>query len=349
MTTLPPLREMQRAWQQRDADYDGLFFLAVRSTKIYCRPHCPARRPDPRNVSYFDSPTAAEAAGFRACKRCRPDAADDRPDWARRLMEAVERAPARAWNEAALRRFGVDAGTARRWFRRRFGMTFAAWARARRLEAGRAALQRGCRVDDAVLDSGFGSHSGFRDAFARVFGDAPGRARGRDRIVFHWLASPIGPLVIAATESGVCLLEFGEPARLTAQIQALQRRFELPAVPGRNAHLRALERQLGEYFAGARRAFDLPLLHPGTPFQEQVWGELLRIPYGVTRSYAEIAERIGAPGAQRAVGTANGRNRIAIVIPCHRVINAGGGLGGYGGGLRRKEFLLRLEQGARGS
>lgn len=348
MATLPPLREMQRAWQRRDADYDGLFVLAVRTTGVYCRPHCPARRPEPRNVSYFASPCEAEEAGFRACKRCRPGEADDRPAWARRLMEAVERAPDRAWGETEQRRHGVDPSTARRWFRRRFGLTFAAWARARRLEAGRGALQQGRLVDDAVFDSGFASHSGFRDAFARAFGEAPGRARGGDRIAFDWLPSPIGPLVVAATDSGVCLLEFGEPSRLRRQIDALAKRFGLPAVPGRNAHLRALESQLAEYFGGRRREFDLPLQYPGTGFEERVWGALLRIPYGETRSYADVAAAIGAPGASRAVGSANGRNRIAIVIPCHRVINAGGGLGGYGGGLRRKEFLLRLEQGARG-
>lgn len=344
MPTMPPPREMQRAWQRRDADYDGLFFLAVRTTGVYCRPHCPARSPLPRNVSYFATPAEAEAAGFRACKRCHPADADDRPAWARRLMKAVAKEPERGWDGKSLRRLGIGEGTARRWFRKRFGVTFAAWARARRLEAGRAALAEGRRVDDAVLDSGFASHSGFRDAFARAFGAPPARARGGDRIVFDCLPSPLGALVVAASEDGVCLLEFGSPARLRGQVEALQRRFDLPAMPGRNAVLRALDRELREYFAGKRREFTVPLLCSGTPFQERVWSALRRIPYGATRSYAEIAAEIGAPGAQRAVGTANGRNRIAIVIPCHRVINAGGGLGGYGGGLHRKRWLLDLER-----
>ena len=346
MKTLPPTRAWVRAWQRRDAEYDGLFFLAVRTTGIYCRPHCPARKPEPRNVSYFASPSEAEQAGFRACKRCHPADADDRPAWARKLIAAVEAAPERVWNEASLRRFGVDARTARRWFRKRLDLTFSAWAPAQRLGHGRGALQQGRRVDEAVFDSGFASHSGFRDAFARTFGEAPGRARGRDCIVFEWLPSPVGPLVTAATSEGLCLLEFGEPARLGRQIEALKQRFGLPAVPARNAHLRLLERELQAYFAGTLQEFSVPLLFPGTPFQESVWRALRKIPYGATRSYAQIAEAIGAPGAQRAVGTANGRNRIAIVIPCHRVINAGGGMGGYGGGLRRKEFLRRLERGA---
>ncbi len=346
MQTLPPVSEMERAWLRRDASYDGLFFLAVRTTGIYCRPHCPARQPDPRNVRYFGSTAEAEAEGFRACKRCHPLEQDGRPTWARSLMEEVERAPDRAWSEAAIRALGVDPSTARRWFQRRFGLSFTAWARARRLDSARGALGAGGRVDDAVFDSGYDSHSGFREAFTRVFGAPPGRARGKDCIVFTWVESPLGPLVTAATTEGICLLEFGDPARLHPQIEQLKRVLRLPAVPGRNAHLRLLERELHQYFEGTLREFTVPLVLRGTPFQERVWRALLAIPYGTTRSYAEIAERIGSSGAQRAVGTANGRNRIAIVIPCHRVINAGGALGGYGGGLRRKEFLLELERGA---
>ena len=177
MQTLPPVSEMERAWLRRDASYDGLFFLAVRTTGIYCRPHCPARQPDPRNVRYFGSTAEAEAEGFRACKRCHPLEQDGRPTWARSLMEEVERAPDRAWSEAAIRALGVDPSTARRWFQRRFGLSFTAWARARRLDSARGALGAGGRVDDAVFDSGYDSHSGFREAFTRVFGAPPGRAR----------------------------------------------------------------------------------------------------------------------------------------------------------------------------
>lgn len=344
MQTLPSAQQMRRAWQRRDAAYDGLFFLAVRTTGIYCRPTCPARKPLPRNVTYFATPAAAEAAGFRACKRCRPATADARPEWARRLLADLERAPETPLRGADLRARGVDPSTARRWFQRHLGMSFAAYARTRRVGGAHAALRTGARLDEAVGAAGFASHSGFRDAFARAFGEAPGRARGRDGIVFDWISSPVGPLVIAATGAGIVLLEFGDPAHLTRQIERLRAVHDAPAAPGRNAHLDRLERELEEYFAGRRREFATPLVQRGTPFQERVWRALLEVPYGETRSYLDVARAIRAPGAMRAVGTANGSNRIAIAIPCHRIVNADGRLGGYGGGLHRKRFLLELER-----
>lgn len=347
MKTLPSVREMERAWQARDAAYDGLFLLGVRTTGIFCRPTCPARKPLPRNVQYFGSADEAAAAGFRACKRCRPLAEDEHPPWAKELLTQIERAPTVRLTEAALRAHGVDPTTARRWFRKHVGMSPAAFARARRVGSAHEALRCGGKLDDAVADSGFESHSGFREAFARVFGAAPGQSRARDSIVFTWLPSPVGPLVLAATTEGLCLLEFGEPARLGPQIERLRARFELPAVPGRNRHLDLAERELRHYFAGILRAFTVPVVIRGTPFQERVWRALLKIPYGDTCSYGEVARAVGAPAAVRAVGTANGSNRIAIVIPCHRVVNTGGKLGGYGGGLHRKRFLLALESEAR--
>jgi AraC family transcriptional regulator of adaptative response/methylated-DNA-[protein]-cysteine methyltransferase len=205
-------------------------------------------------------------------------------------------------------------------------------------------LQRGQALDEAVFDNGYESHSGFRDAFARVFGAAPGQSRGRDCIHLSWLPSPLGPLVGGATKAGVCLLEFSEPKRLEQQVAAVRKVFDLPAIPGKNEHLEHLEAELAGYFAGVLRRFTAPLVYPGTPFQRRVWSALLRIPYGATCSYEELAEAAGSPHAQRAVGRANGSNRIAIVIPCHRVVNKDGRLGGYGGGLRRKQFLLDLER-----
>ncbi len=346
MKTLPSARAMRLAWQRRDAAYDGLFFLAVRTTGIYCRPTCPARKPLPRNVEYFATPQDAEAGGYRACKRCRPLEGDTRPQWARGLLAELERAPDARITSDGLRARGVDPSTARRWFRRHTGMSFAAYARAQRVGEAHAAMRAGARLDDAVGAAGFASHSGFRDAFARVFGAAPGRARRTGSVVTGWLPSPLGPLLVAAVEDGVCLLEFGEPARLDGQLRRLRAAFGAATVPGRNSHLERLERELEEYFAGRLREFSVPLVIRGTPFQEKVWRALLRIPYGSTCSYADVARAVRSPAAVRAVGTANGSNRLAILVPCHRVVNTGGKLGGYGGGLHRKQFLLDLERDA---
>jgi AraC family transcriptional regulator of adaptative response/methylated-DNA-[protein]-cysteine methyltransferase len=159
-----------------------------------------------------------------------------------------------------------------------------------------------------------------------------------------WLDSPLGPLVAGATAEGVCLLEFTDRGRRATQLQTVARRFGAAVAPGSSPHLDQLRSELEEYFAGRRRAFTVALRVAGTDFEERVWGELNRIPYGETRSYEDLALALGRPGAQRAVGTANGRNRVSIVIPCHRVVNKNGQLGGYGGGLWRKQALLDLER-----
>jgi AraC family transcriptional regulator of adaptative response/methylated-DNA-[protein]-cysteine methyltransferase len=223
-------------------------------------------------------------------------------------------------------------------------MTFHAFARGRRLSGAFDQLRRGAAIDDVTFGSGFESHSGFRDAFTRTFGQAPGRSRDADCVSVTWIESPLGPLVAGARADGICLLEFSDRRMLKAQIDTLQRRFATGVVPGDSPHFAKLREEIGAYFAGRLEKFTVPIVAPGTPFQERVWAELLRIPYGHTRSYEDLAVAIGAPGAQRAVGHANGLNRVAIVIPCHRVVNKNGQLGGYGGQLWRKQALLDLER-----
>lgn len=344
---LPPVPEMERAYLRNDPSYEGLFFLGVRTTGIFCRPTCPARKPLPRNVEYFADPKSALTAGYRPCKRCRPLEQDDQPPWAAALLEEIERDPLARIRDGDLRARGIDPATARRHFLKRYGMTFQAYARARRLTGVFTRIREGGTVDDAVFESGYESHSGFREAFARLFGETPARARDRACVRLSWFPSPLGPLVAGAADDGVCLLEFTERRMLEKQFAEIGKRFGGAVLPGTNAHLEALRAELDRYFEGTLRAFTFPLRFPGTPFQEKVWRSLLEIPYGETRSYKDLAAAVGDPGAVRAVGRANGQNRIAIVIPCHRVVNADGGLGGYGGGLHRKRYLLDLERGTR--
>jgi AraC family transcriptional regulator, regulatory protein of adaptative response / methylated-DNA-[protein]-cysteine methyltransferase len=345
MTTLPPPSELERAYLERDASYNGLFFLGVRTTGIFCRPTCPARKPLPKNVEYFPTTRAALFAGYRPCKRCRPLDTDEQPRWAAELMAEVEANPTVRITDGALRARGIDPATVRRYFLRRFGMTFQAFTRARRLSGALSQIREGGSIDGAALESGYESHSGFHEAFMRVFGSTPGSYREGEVVSLAWLRSPLGPLVAGATAEGICLLEFSDRRMLEAQFAAVRKLFQAPVVPGSNQHLKSLEVELAAYFAGALSQFSVPLVYPGTTFQCQVWKQLLTIPYGETRSYEDMAVAIGNPNAVRAVGRANGLNRIAIVIPCHRVVNKSGELGGYGGGLRRKQFLLDLERG----
>jgi AraC family transcriptional regulator of adaptative response/methylated-DNA-[protein]-cysteine methyltransferase len=271
---------------------------------------------------------------------------DEAPAWCRQLMDDLEREPLERIRESDLASRGVDPATVRRYFRRHYGMTFHAYARALRLVGTLHQMREGTPLDSAVFTGGFNSHSGFRDAFARTFGSTPRKVRGRDCIHLAWLPSPLGPLVAGATSNGICLLEFSDRPMLETQLAMLRKLFDSPAVPGMNEHLRKLAAELGDYFAGKLRTFSVPLVYPGTSFQQRVWDALLRIPFGETRSYEELAIAVGLPGGQRPVGRANGQNRIAIVIPCHRVVRKDGQLGGYGGGLRRKQFLLALENSA---
>jgi AraC family transcriptional regulator, regulatory protein of adaptative response / methylated-DNA-[protein]-cysteine methyltransferase len=343
-TTTLPTAEMEQAYLAGDATYNGLFFLAVRTTGIFCRPTCPARKPLPKNVEYFATPRDALVAGYRPCKRCRPLDADDQPDWAAELLEEIERDPGARITEADLKKRGIDPATVRRFFLRQYGMTFQAFARARRLSVAFTHIRENAALDDAVFESGFESHSGFREAFTRVFGDTPKNARNGDCVFLAWIRSPLGPLVAGATAEGVCLLEFSDRRMLEAQFETIRKRFKAPVLPGTNKHLQTLEEELERYFEGTLREFTMPLVYPGTDFQRRVWGQLLKIPYGETCSYEDVAAATGDRKAVRAVGRANGMNRICIVIPCHRVVNKGGALGGYGGGLRRKQFLLDLER-----
>lgn len=346
MNALPPVTEMRRALSRRDGGYDGLFYFAVRTTGIFCRPSCSARAPLPRNVEFFANVRAASFAGYRPCKRCHPlQAGGAVPAWVERLLKMIERDPRARIRNTQLRALGIDPARARRHFQKQYGMTFQAYARARRLGRAFEQIKQGNSMDEVALGQGFESHSGFRDAFAKTFGRAPGASREAECLRVTWLESPVGPLLAAANDTHLVLLEFTERRMLEAQFDTLRRRFKLPVVPGDNAILATLKRELEAYFAGTLKQFTVPLNYPGTPFQQKVWDELLKIPYGETRSYEDIARAVGSARAVRAVGTTNGLNRICVVIPCHRVVNKSGKLGGYGGGLWRKQALLSLEHG----
>jgi len=336
---------MQRAMLARDAAYDGLFYVCVRTTRIFCRPSCAARKPRPDNVAFHACVRDCLLAGFRPCKRCRPLAANGAdPPWIDALLERVEQDPSRRLTDADLREMRLDPHRVRRYFLRHFDMTFHAWRRARKMGLALEALRGGADPLRVALDHGYESSSGFRSAFEQTFGVTPGRAERVTRVTTTTIETPIGPLVAGATDAGICLLEFADRRALRRQIATLKRRVHGRAVvPGAHPLLDQLRGELGEYFDGRRSDFTLPLVAPGTPFQEQVWKALGRIPCGETRSYEQLARAIGRPGAQRAVGRANGDNRVALLIPCHRVVRSDGALCGYGGGLWRKKRLLELE------
>jgi AraC family transcriptional regulator, regulatory protein of adaptative response / methylated-DNA-[protein]-cysteine methyltransferase len=342
---LPSDEELYRAFAERDSRYDGLFVAGVKTTGIFCRPVCPARKPKPENVEFFATATEAMARGYRPCRVCRPlEAPGEPPTWIAPVLREVDAHPERRVRDQELAERGLDPQRVRRYFKHRYGMTFHAYQRAVRLGEAFSRLRDGADVASVAFATGHGSLSGFCDAFSKTTGLPPSRGKAKQLVVTRRIPSPLGTLLAGATSNGICLLEFADEPRLEKQLDRLRRRLGTEILPGRSAHLTALEAQLRQYFAGERKAFDLSLVLSGTVFQEAVWRELLTIPYGTTRSYGEQARRLGRPSAVRAVARANGDNRVAIVVPCHRVIGKDGTLVGYGGGLWRKRYLLELER-----
>ncbi len=329
---------------QRRREFDGVFYFGVRTTGVFCRPSCGARAPRRENVSFFASPQAALAAGFRACRRCRPqELVGAAPAWVSALLAQLERAGA-PLTARQMNTVGVHPTRAARWFQDHLGMSFHSFQHSLRLGASIDGLRAGASVGEAGASARFESESGFRDAFRRALGASPTRLDADVRVLrLKRLVTPIGDVLLGACDEGLCLLEFLDPSTLPGQLASIRKALGPALSLGAHPLLEQGASEIERYFAGDLREFTTPLFTPGTEFEQRVWAQLGRIPYGTTVSYAQLASAIGVPSGSRAVAGANGRNRVAIVIPCHRVIAADGGLGGYAGGTWRKQRLLELE------
>jgi AraC family transcriptional regulator of adaptative response/methylated-DNA-[protein]-cysteine methyltransferase len=342
---LPSDSTMYRALVKRDSAFEGVFYVGVKTTGIFCRPTCPARKPKVENVEYFPSPTDALYAGYRPCARCAPLEKEKRPpELVKRLCEMVEQSPHQKITGINLRSMGIDPSTARRQFQRYYGMTFQAYLRARRMGQALRQIRDGESVIGAQLDHGFDSASGFWEAFKQVFGRPPSKAQAISCLYAKWIDTPLGAMVAVADDRGLHLLEFVDRRGLERELLALRKQTGSVILPGNNPYLTEIAEQLKDYFEGSNFTFTVPLVTTGTPFEKAAWEELLNIPPGSTRSYSQLAKKVGNAGAVRAIGRANGRNRLAIVIPCHRVIRADGSLCGYGGGIWRKQWLIDHEK-----
>ncbi|UOQ44786.1 trifunctional transcriptional activator/DNA repair protein Ada/methylated-DNA--[protein]-cysteine S-methyltransferase [Halobacillus salinarum] len=337
--------EYYQALLDRNSEYEGVFFVGVKTTGVFCRPTCPARKPKFENCEFFSTAQEALLASFRPCKRCRPlSSPNEVSEIVQKLVQAVEEEPEKRWKDKDFQALSIDASTARRQFKKRFGMTFVEYARARRMGLAMKHIREGESVIDAQLATGYESSSGFRDAFSTIMGLPPASAGARKVLKADWLDTPLGPMVACGDEDALYLLEFVDRRGLEREVERLRQKMKAAIVPGTTPVLRSIEKELAAYFNGKTLTFQTPLQLLGSPFQQRVWKELQAIPPGATKSYSELAEAIGKPTAYRAAANANGANQLAIVIPCHRVINANGELGGYGGGLTRKKWLLRHEQ-----
>jgi AraC family transcriptional regulator of adaptative response/methylated-DNA-[protein]-cysteine methyltransferase len=330
-----------------DRRFDGRFVYAVTSTGVFCRPSCPSRRPRPDRVQFYASPVEAQAAGYRACRRCQPLEAglgDDRR--VRIVREFIEQHADEPVTLARLARLvRTSPQRLQRSFRQAMGVTPKAYMTARRLERLKTSLRSGASVADATYEAGFGSGSRVYEHSNDVLGMTPGTYRrgGQGaRIQFATIACSLGHMLVGATEKGVCRVAFGPSARdLERELKAEYPAAEICGGDGRfDAWVRAIVEQVDHGGPGDQVPVDVK----GTAFQSRVWGALRQIPLGATRSYAEIARAIGEPKAARAVARACATNPVAVVVPCHRVVRGDGAPGGYRWGVQRKRQLLETEQ-----
>src|SRR5216110_3042065 len=345
MELLPPTETMYRALVNRDSSFEGIFFVGVRTTGIFCRPTCSAKKPARENVDFFATSSEALESGYRPCLRCHPMDPNQRaPKLIERLRIEVERAPDGRLTDKELTGLAIDPSTARRQFKRHYGMTFQAYHRARRMGLALSQVRQGDRVDRARNGSGFESESGFREAFTKIFGEPPTTARTRSPMFAERIDTPLGAMIAVADNEGLRLFEFIDRRATERELAILRKRLATNIVPGEHRYLTAARQQLADYFSGKNLEFNVSLAPVGSPFQLRAWKILQSIRVGETRSYSWMAKRLGDENARRAVGRANGTNMICIIIPCHRVIRADGTLCGYGGGLWRKKWLLDHEQ-----
>lgn len=335
---------MYKAIIEKDASFEGTFITAVKTTGIFCRPTCTARKPKPENVEFLRTTAEAMKKGYRPCKVCKPlEMINETPQLIKEILHELNTDPAVKFRDGDLIKKGIEPNTIRRWFLKNHGITFHAYQRMFRINSAFKKIQNGEPVTAAAFDAGYESLSGFGDSFKSIFGVSPSNSKDKQVINITRLETPLGTMFACATDEGICLLEFTDRKMLETELKTLAKKLNANIIQGANKHFEILKQQLDEYFEGKRKQFTVPLFTPGTEFQQSVWQILQKIPYGTTRSYKQQSLLLDKPGATRAVANANGMNRISILIPCHRVIGDDGNLTGYGGGIFRKKWLLDME------
>ncbi|MGD7044731.1 bifunctional transcriptional activator/DNA repair enzyme AdaA [Jeotgalibacillus proteolyticus] len=337
--------EFYQALIQKNSEYEGIFYVGVKTTGVFCRPTCPARKPKFENCEFYLTAKDALLASFRPCKRCRPLSHPNQvSEVVTRLVEAVEKSPEKRWKSYHFKEMSIDESTARRQFKKRFGMTFVEYARSRRIGIAVKQIRSGDAVIEAQLAAGYESGSGFRDAFSRIMGAPPALAEETKILKASWIDTKLGSMIAIADEEALWLLEFVDRRGLEREVEKLRTKTKSAVIPGSNEILQSIEKELQAYYGGKLTEFKTPVHLLGSDFQKRVWGKLCEIPYGETQSYFDIAAALEKPTAFRAVALANGANQLAIIIPCHRVIRLNGELGGYGGGISRKQWMLEFEK-----
>ena len=337
--------QMYQASFEKNPDFEGVFWMAVKTTGIFCRPTCTARKPKPENVEFFNNTKDAIQKGYRSCKVCKPlENPDETPPEIQKLLIELSENPGLKLKDVDLFERGLQPITVKRWFLKHHAMTFHAFQRMYRINSAFKKLQQGETILDVALDNGYESLSGFRDRFKSIIGTSPKNSKMEKIIDVKRIETPLGAMIACANDNGICMLQFSDRKTLTKELEDISNHFKANVILGENPHFKTLETELQDYFDGERLDFTVPLSPVGTDFQKKVWEILRTIPYGTTRSYQQQADILGNQKAVRAVANDNGLNKISIIIPCHRVIGTNGTLTGYSGGIWRKQKLLELEK-----
>ena len=329
----------------RNSSYDGIFFTCVTSTGIFCKPSCRAKKPKIENVVFHDTAEQSIKNGFRPCKICKPmNWGNEAPDYINDIISELQEDPFMKLKDYDLRQRNIEPNKIRRWFKINHNITFHAYQRMLRINRAYNQIKGGNSITETAFGLGYDSLSGFNESWKNIFGKSPIDSKNKTVINIIRFTTKLGPMFACATEKGLCLLEFTDRRMLETEFKDLCTRMDAVILPGENKYLDMVKAQVAEYMDGKRKTFNIHLDTPGTVFQQSVWKLLQEIPYGETWSYKQQAVKLGKAKAVRAVATANGYNRIAFIIPCHRVIGSDGSLTGYGGGLGRKKWLIELEE-----
>ena len=336
--------EEKYAQIKKDSLYGDLFITAVTSTGIFCKPTCRAKKPMAKNVIFYDTPKEAIKNGFRPCKICNPmEKIGETPEYIKNIIKELQDNPYLKIKDWDLKQRGIEPSKIRRWFKVHHNMTFHSYQKMLRINKAYNQIKGGNSITKAAFGIGYDSLSGFNESWKNIFGENPTNSKNKKIINIIRFTTLLGPMFACATQTGICLLEFTDRRMLETEFKDLCKRYNAVIIPGENEYLDQIQVEVQEYFLGKRKKFTVSLDPIGTDFQKLVWKVLQKIPYGETWTYKQQAETLGNIKAVRAVANANGCNKIAFIIPCHRVIGSDGSLTGYGGGLERKKWLIDLE------
>lgn len=334
--------ECYSAVVNRDTSYIGSFFLGVKTTGIFCIPGCRARIPKLKNIVFYTQVKELLDEGFRPCKICKPTMnAYDMPEDIDKAIKLIHNSPFEKVKDSHLLENSIRPEKVRRWFKKHYGMTFQAYQRMFRINTAYQNMKDGKGVTDSAYNSGFESLSGFAYTFKTLLGHNPKDGKLANVIHINRITTPLGPMFICATEKGVCLLEFTDRKMLETELLEIQKKLNAKALFGSNRHINQAKQELKEYFEGKRTTFNVNLDLVGSESYKMYWKRLQEVKCSETVSYTSLASEL--EWTEQAVRIANGKNSIAIIVPCHRVVSDFGDLVGYGGGLGRKRWMIEHE------